>query len=147
MNGFRNELIDKIVGFYAHVTVDPYEKQIDSSKLNDERLKLISEDLYPERVAFYWFFGAFLFAVIKRLIFMVFGTKFRVPIKELSKYNEVMIISSIITVFGVAFWVIALRSVGPPVTSFLMKFQHIDLVNNIKSDQKNYNQTFQKHLP
>ena len=45
MNGFRNELIDKIVGFNAHVTVDPYEKQIDSSKLNDERLKLISEDL------------------------------------------------------------------------------------------------------
>ena len=45
MNGFRNELIDKIVGFNAHVTVDPYEKQIDSSKLNDKRLKLISEDL------------------------------------------------------------------------------------------------------
>jgi drug/metabolite transporter (DMT)-like permease len=31
--------------------------------------------------------------------------------------------SSIVTVFGVAFWVIALRSAGPPVTSFLMKFQ------------------------
>ena len=45
MNGFRNELIDKIVGFNAHVTVDPYEKQIDSSNLNDKRLKLISEDL------------------------------------------------------------------------------------------------------
>ena len=81
--------------------------------------KKVSEDLYPETVAFYWFFGAFLFAVIKRLIFMVFGTKFRVPIKELSKYNEVMIISSIITVFGVAFWVIALRSVGPPVLSLI----------------------------
>ena len=45
MNGFRNELIDKIVGFNAHVTVDPYEKQIDSSKLNNENLKLISQDL------------------------------------------------------------------------------------------------------
>ena len=45
MNGFRNELIDKIVGFNAHVTVDPYEKQIDSSKLSNENLKLISEDL------------------------------------------------------------------------------------------------------
>ncbi len=45
MNGFRNELIDKIVGFNAHVTVDPYEKQIDSSKLNNENLKLISKDL------------------------------------------------------------------------------------------------------
>ena len=28
MNGFRSELIDKIVGFNAHVIVDPYEVQI-----------------------------------------------------------------------------------------------------------------------
>ena len=45
MNGFRNELIDKIVGFNAHIIVDPYEKQIDQSKLNDNNLKLISNDL------------------------------------------------------------------------------------------------------
>ena len=45
MNGFRNELINKIVGFNAHVIVDPYEKQIDQSKLNDNNLKLISNDL------------------------------------------------------------------------------------------------------
>ena len=45
MNGFRNELINKIVGFNAHVIVDPYEKQIDQSKLNDNNLQLISNDL------------------------------------------------------------------------------------------------------
>ena len=45
MNGFRNELINKIVGFNAHVIVDPYEKEIDKSKLNDNDLKLISKDL------------------------------------------------------------------------------------------------------
>ncbi len=45
MNGFRNELIDKIVGFNAHVIVDPYEKEIDQSKLNDNNLQLISNDL------------------------------------------------------------------------------------------------------
>ena len=45
MNGFRNELIDKIVGFNAHVIVDPYEKQIDQSKLNNNNLQLISNDL------------------------------------------------------------------------------------------------------
>jgi len=45
MNGFRNELIDKIVGFNAHVIVDPYEKQIDHSKLNDNNLQLISNNL------------------------------------------------------------------------------------------------------
>jgi len=45
MNGFRNELINKIVGFNAHVVVDPYEKPIDKSKLNENNLKLISNDL------------------------------------------------------------------------------------------------------
>ncbi len=45
MNGFRNELIDKIVGFNAHVIVDPYERQIDKSKLKDEKLQLISNEL------------------------------------------------------------------------------------------------------
>ena len=28
MNGFRSELINKIVGFNAHITVDTYENQI-----------------------------------------------------------------------------------------------------------------------
>ncbi len=45
MNGFRSELIDKIVGFNAHVIVDPYEVQIDKSKLKDEKLQLISNNL------------------------------------------------------------------------------------------------------
>ena len=34
MNGFRTELINKIVGFNAHVTVKPYENQINLEKLN-----------------------------------------------------------------------------------------------------------------
>ena len=43
MNGFRTELINKIVGFNAHITVKPYETKIDSTnKLN---LELISKDL------------------------------------------------------------------------------------------------------
>jgi len=45
MNGFRTELISKIVGFNAHVTVKPYEKSINLDKLNDNNLKLISKDL------------------------------------------------------------------------------------------------------
>ena len=28
MNGFRTELINKIVGFNAHITVKPYEKKL-----------------------------------------------------------------------------------------------------------------------
>jgi len=45
MNGFRTELINKIVGFNAHVTVKPYEKSINLEKLNDKNLKIISKEL------------------------------------------------------------------------------------------------------
>ena len=45
MNGFRTELISKIVGFNAHVTVKPYDNSINLKKLNDNKLKLISKEL------------------------------------------------------------------------------------------------------
>ena len=45
MNGFRTELINKIVGFNAHVTVKPYESPINIKKLDDRNLNLISRDL------------------------------------------------------------------------------------------------------
>ena len=45
MNGFRTELINKIVGFNAHVTVKPYDTPINIEKLNNNTLKLISNDL------------------------------------------------------------------------------------------------------
>ena len=44
MNGFRSELISKIIGFNAHITVKPYEKQIDLKEIN-QNLKSISKDL------------------------------------------------------------------------------------------------------
>ena len=45
MNGFRTELINKIIGFNAHVTVKPYENSIDIKKLDEESLKMISKEL------------------------------------------------------------------------------------------------------
>ena len=45
MNGFRTELISKIIGFNAHVTVKPYDKSIDSKKLKNNNLINISDDL------------------------------------------------------------------------------------------------------
>jgi len=45
MNGFRTELINKIVGFNAHVTVKPYETPIDDNKLGNNTLKIISKEL------------------------------------------------------------------------------------------------------
>ena len=45
MNGFRTELINKIVGFNAHVTVKPYEIPINLKKINNKNLNLISKNL------------------------------------------------------------------------------------------------------
>ncbi|WP_262589295.1 lipoprotein-releasing ABC transporter permease subunit [Candidatus Pelagibacter communis] len=44
MNGFRTELINKIVGFNSHVTVKPYSNSIDETKIN-KKLKSISKNI------------------------------------------------------------------------------------------------------
>ena len=45
MNGFRTELINKIVGFNSHITVKPYEQQIDIKDIKNRKLELISNNL------------------------------------------------------------------------------------------------------
>ncbi len=45
MNGFRAELINKIVGFNSHITVKPYDIPIDTNKINETKLKLIAKNL------------------------------------------------------------------------------------------------------
>ena len=44
MNGFRTELINKIVGFNAHITVKPYENKIKVNDIN-QSIQSISKDL------------------------------------------------------------------------------------------------------
>ena len=46
MNGFRTELANKILGFSAHIIVEPYSDPIDISKFsNNEKLNSLSTDL------------------------------------------------------------------------------------------------------
>ena len=45
MNGFRSELINKIVGFNSHITVKTYDSKIEDVKLNNQKLKLISKNI------------------------------------------------------------------------------------------------------
>ena len=45
MNGFRTELINKIVGFNAHITVKPYDKKIEVENLDKSKINLISKNL------------------------------------------------------------------------------------------------------
>jgi lipoprotein-releasing system permease protein len=46
MNGFRTELISKIVGFNAHITVKSYENKIEIDKLQKTKIILISKNLF-----------------------------------------------------------------------------------------------------
>ena len=45
MNGFRTELINKIVGFNSHITVQPYEQAIKINDVKNGSLELISKNL------------------------------------------------------------------------------------------------------
>ena len=45
MNGFRTELVNKILGFNAHIIVKPYSKSIDVSKFSNKNLITFSKNL------------------------------------------------------------------------------------------------------
>ena len=45
MNGFRAELINKIVGFNSHITIKSYNNTIDFRKTNNSNLELISKNI------------------------------------------------------------------------------------------------------
>ena len=45
MNGFRTELINKIVGFNSHITVKPYNKSINPTFFKNPKLDSISQNL------------------------------------------------------------------------------------------------------
>tara|TARA_B100001123_G_scaffold342196_1_gene388168 strand:- start:428 stop:1660 length:1233 start_codon:yes stop_codon:yes gene_type:complete len=45
MNGFRTELVNKILGFNAHIIVEPYSNSIDVSKFSNNNLNSLSRDL------------------------------------------------------------------------------------------------------
>jgi len=45
MNGFRTELANKILGFNAHIIVEPYNISLDSSNFSNKDLKILSRDL------------------------------------------------------------------------------------------------------
>ena len=44
MNGFRTELVNKILGFSPHVIVEPYNKSINVTKLSKNNIKNLSKD-------------------------------------------------------------------------------------------------------
>ncbi len=83
--------------------------------------RLVDKTINPETVTFFWFFGAFLFAMMAT----VFLKGQRAELRSLGRYLPIFLLSSVITSVGAALWVTSLRSIGLPLTSFLMKAQTV----------------------
>ena len=45
MNGFRTELVNKILGFNAHIIIEPYNDVVDISKFSNSNLNNFYKDL------------------------------------------------------------------------------------------------------
>ncbi|MEQ9618795.1 MAG: DMT family transporter [Deltaproteobacteria bacterium] len=81
--------------------------------------RAVDRSLTPEAITFFWFLGAFLCAF---LVVMSVPSQ-RAEIKNLRKYTRIFIYSSILTAIGAALWISAIKTIGIPLTSFLMKAQ------------------------
>ncbi len=81
--------------------------------------RTVNKSLNPETVTFFWFFGAFFFSMLTSMLI----PSQRNEIRHLRKYVTIFILSSIVTAVGSALWIFSLRTIGPPLTSFLMKSQ------------------------
>lgn len=81
--------------------------------------KSLDKNLDPETTTFFWFFGAFVFA----MILVPFMPSQQSELRQIRKYKEIFLWSSVLTSIGAALWIISLWTIGPALTSFLMKGQ------------------------
>ncbi len=75
--------------------------------------------LDPEVATFYWFFGAFVFSMIVTPLL----PSQRKELRNLHKYKKIFIYSGVLTSIGAALEVTSVWTIGPVLTSFLMKAQ------------------------
>lgn len=80
--------------------------------------KAVSQELNAETVTFFWFFGAFFISTFALSI-----PSQRTEIANFRKYLVICLYASAITCIGAALWIVSIRTIGPPLTSFLMKSQ------------------------
>lgn len=81
--------------------------------------KSVNKNLNPETVTFFWFSGAAFFSMLTAMMI----PSQRSELRQVRKYLSIFIMSSVVTAIGSALWIISLRTIGPPLTSFLMKSQ------------------------
>ncbi|MFB3147194.1 MAG: DMT family transporter [Thermodesulfobacteriota bacterium] len=81
--------------------------------------RAVDTNLDPESTMFFWFIGAFICS-----IFVVIAIPSqRAEVSKLRNYAKIFIYTSILTSIGAALWIISIRTIGIPLTSFLMKAQ------------------------
>ena len=81
--------------------------------------RAIDRSFHPAAITFYWFFGAFVCSV---LVAAAIPSQ-RAEVRHLGKYTKIFIYSSVLTAIGAALWISAIKTIGIPLTSFLMKAQ------------------------
>ncbi len=81
--------------------------------------RAVDRNLDPESTMFFWFAGALIFS------FITVGLlpDQREEVKNLGKYWKIFLYTSVLTSIGAALWIISIRMIGIPLTSFLMKAQ------------------------
>lgn len=72
-----------------------------------------------ETTMFIWFFGAFLCSIVV----VIAVPSQRADFRSLGKYKKIFVLSSILTAVSAVLWILAIRTIGIPLTSFLMKSQ------------------------
>lgn len=77
------------------------------------------DDLDAETTTFFWFFGAFVVA----MIMFPFLRSQRRELRRIRQYRDIFIWSSVVTSAGATLWIVSLWTIGPALTSFLMKAQ------------------------
>lgn len=81
--------------------------------------RAVDRNLDAESTTFFWFFGALIFSV---LVTAVVPDQ-REEIKNPGKYLKIFLYTSVLTSIGAALWIVSIRTIGIPLTSFLMKAQ------------------------
>lgn len=81
--------------------------------------RAIDRSFDPILITFFWFAGAF---VCSMFVVMAIPSQ-RAEIKHLPKYTRIFIYSSVLTAIGAALWISSIKTIGIPLTSFLMKAQ------------------------
>lgn len=81
--------------------------------------RAVDRDFDAESTIFFWFGGALIFSFITVLLL----PDQRQEVRNIGKYWKIFLYTSVFTSIGAVLWIISIRLIGIPLTSFLLKAQ------------------------